>query len=73
MATSGIILECKFADTNGDNITLNIKNADDQATAQQVNTFMDACVTNNTIFERMPTAKVSAAFVETTVTPVTMS
>lgn len=56
-------------ETNEDkNMTISFNYAKPTATSSQVNTLMDAIITNNSIFENIPTVKKSAKIVTTTET-----
>lgn len=64
-------LNMVFQDANGKNITFPLNYAD-KTKAASVRPAMEAIVTNGDIFSTVPTALVSATFIETTETQVTL-
>lgn len=72
MASLSTVLQIKMTDGAGDPWQLNVKHVDDEATTTNVKALVTGLITNGAIFEKAPTTAVSAQFVTTEVTDISL-
>lgn len=69
----GTKLYLYYKDAGDADVTYSFDHVDDNATDQQVKAVADAIITNKNVFEAVPTTKVGAELVTTTVIEVDIS
>lgn len=72
-ATTTYRITLKFQTAAGKDVTMSFSPAKSTATSNDVDSLMDAIITNGAIFVDVPATKVSAVLVQTTTTPYTIT